>query len=468
MKLFEWHVKEGAFERLNPPWQRFKVIERKGNIRNGGTIKIKIKIGGPLYSTLLVKHYDYIDGKQFRDTQIKGIFKSWTHTHLFKPLGLSSCMLEDNIEYSTSRSIIGKRIASNLIDKKLNQMFYYRHSVTRGDLQIHSAINKIRGDGRPLTIAITGSSGFIGSSLIPFLTTGGHRVIRMIRTPLKHDNDYNNNNLNNIKFIQWNPATAFANVSSLNDNNYNIDAVVNLAGENIFGKWTEEKKKRIFDSRINTTKSLCRLLSSLDRPPKVLVSASATGYYGDRHDEILTEESPLQHSSSNDFLSDVCMNWEKSTQIAKESGIRIVNIRIGTVLSSSGGILSKILPAFKMGFGGRIGNGSQYMSWIGLDDLITLILYAIADKSIIGPVNAVSPNPITNADFTKTLGKVLSRPTMFSIPEFVIKKAVGEELANAAILSSSRVIQRQLIKLGYKFRFPSLELVLHYTFGKIR
>lgn len=181
---------------------------------------------------------------------------------------------------------------------------------------------------------------------------------------------------------------------------------------------------------------------------------------------MLTEESPSPSSSSNDFLSDVCINWEKSTQIAKESGIRVVNIRIGTVLSSSGGILAKILPAFKMGFGGRIGNGSQYMSWIGLDDLLTQGLYAIADESVIGPINAVSPNPITNAGFTKTLGKVLSRPTMFSIPEFVIKKALGEELANAAILSSLRVIPRQLIKLGYKFRFPSLELVLHHTLGK--
>ncbi len=193
-----------------------------------------------------------------------------------------------------------------------------------------------------------------------------------------------------------------------------------------------QKKRRIFDSRINTTKSLCRLLSLLDKPPKVLVSASATGYYGNRHDEMLTEESPRPSSSSNDFLSDVCINWEKSTQIAKESGIRVVNIRIGTVLSSSGGILAKILPAFKMGFGGRIGNGSQYMSWIGLDDLLTLVLYAIADESVIGPINAVSPNPITNAGFTKTLGKVLSRPTMFSIPEFVIKKALGEELANGS------------------------------------
>jgi len=177
---------------------------------------------------------------------------------------------------------------------------------------------------------------------------------------------------------------------------------------------------------------------------------------------MLTEEC----KSSIGFLSDVCRNWEEASQIAKEFGIRVVNLRIGIVLSSSGGMLSKILPLFKIGLGGRIGNGNQYMSWIGLDDLLGLILYAIADESISGPVNAVSPNPVTNADFTTTLGKVLSRPTIFSIPESIIKLALGEELANAAILSSSRVIPERLIKMGYKFRFPYLESVLRYTLGK--
>ena len=292
-----------------------------------------------------------------------------------------------------------------------------------------------------MTVGITGSSGFIGSSLIPFITTGGHRVIRFIRHPVSDDN-----NFKNVKSVQWNPSSSM----SLNDEN--IDAIINLSGENIFGRWTKKKKKRIFDSRVNTTQSLGKLLSSLDKPPKVTVSASATGYYGDRGDEILTEESPSS-SSSNDYLSYVCRNWEEATQIAKESGIRVVNLRIGIVLSSSGGMLSKILPIFKFGLGIRIGNGNQYMSWIGLDDLLGLILYAIANKSISGPVNAVSPNPITNADFTTALGKVLSRPTKFSIPEFVIKKALGEELGNAPILSSSHVIPSILSNWDINFVF---------------
>jgi uncharacterized protein (TIGR01777 family) len=325
-----------------------------------------------------------------------------------------------------------------------------------------------------MTIGITGSSGFLGSSLIPFLTTGGHKVVLLIRYP-SNPNDNNNLHQKNVRSVQWNPSSA-----SLNNKIYdeNIDAVVNFAGENIFGRWTKEKKKRIFDSRVNTTRSLCKLLTSLNKPPKVLVSASAIGYYGDRGDEVITEESPspsfflssISASSSSshhtDFLSDVCKNWEEATQVAKESGIRVVNLRIGTVLSSSGGMLSKILPIFKLGLGGRIGKGNQYMSWIALDDLLGLILYAIVNEFITGPVNAVSPNPITNADFTTTLGKVLSRPTSFSIPEFLIKSALGEELANAAILSSARVIPNRLTKVGYKFRFPYLESVLQHTLGK--
>jgi len=415
-----------------------------------------MKIAGPIHTTWLVKHSDYKEGKQFRDIQIKGLFSSWTHTHLFNSSENSSSILDDHIEYSLPGGILIERIASSLINKKLKQMFDYRHRLTSGDLRIHAAVNKIRGNDRPMTIGITGSSGFLGSSLLPFLTTGGHRVIRFLRDPVRDDNF----NFKNIKSVIWNPSSA-----SLDDkiDNENVDAVVNLAGENIFGRWTKEKKKRIFDSRVNTTKSLCKLLSSLDKPPKVLVSASATGYYGDRGDEILTEESP---PSSPSFLSYVCRNWEEATQIAKESGIRVVNLRLGIVLSSSGGMLSKILPLFKMGLGGRIGNGDQYMSWIGLDDLLGLILYAIAHESVSGPVNAVSPKPITNADFTTTLGKILSRPTKFSIPETIVKLPLGKELANDAILTSSRVIPEVLIKMGYQFRFPYLELVLRHTLGK--
>jgi uncharacterized protein len=198
-EVFSWHIREGAFERLNPPWQQFKVIERKGSIQANGTVKIKMNIAGPIHTTWLIKHSDYIDGKQFRDTQIKGVF-SWTHTHLFKPIGQYSCILEDHVEYSLPGGALSRMVTSRLINKKLNQMFDYRHHITREDLRFHAAVNKIRGNDTPMTIAITGSSGFIGSSLIPFLTTGGHRVVQLIRSPLSPDND--RPSLENVKSIQ--------------------------------------------------------------------------------------------------------------------------------------------------------------------------------------------------------------------------------------------------------------------------
>jgi uncharacterized protein len=242
-EAFSWHIREGAFERINPPWQQFKIIERKGSIKSNGTVKIKMNSGGPFYSTWLVKHSDYIEGKQFRDTQITGFFSSWTHTHLFRPAGASSCILEDHIEYSLPGGAIGRMIASHSINKKLNQMFDYRHRLTSQDLRNHAIVNKIRGNNEPMTVAITGSSGFIGSSLIPFLTTGGHRILRLIRIP---SSPYDNNHCpKSVKSIQWNPSSAYVNKFSLNGNQ-KIDAVVNLAGENIIGRWTNEKGKKNF------------------------------------------------------------------------------------------------------------------------------------------------------------------------------------------------------------------------------
>lgn len=487
-EVFLWHTREGAFERLNPPWQPFTVIERKGGVQNNGVVKIRMMGFGPLRMKWVVKHSDYIEGKQFRDVQVSGLFSSWTHTHLFEPFGSSSCQLQDHIEYSLPGGPLGGLIARNLVNKKLQKIFDYRHRITEQDLHNHhSIINKTirRKDDKPsMTIAITGSSGFIGSSLIPFLTTGGHKVIRLLRRRPNPDES-----TASVQSIQWNPSSSSSDSigapsSKTDDNNRTIiNAVVNLAGENVFGRWTKEKKKRILESRVNTTKSLCKALASLDKPPQILVSASATGYYGDRGNEILTEDSSTSSttaaspnttssscsstSPSVNFLSDVSSQWEEATQVAKEAGIRVVNLRIGVVLSASGGILAKILIPFKMGFGGNIGDGNQYISWIALDDLLGIILHVIADESLIGPINAVAPNPVSNSDFTKILGKVLSRPTIFSIPKFIIKAALGEQLADALLLSSARVMPIRLTKTSrYQFRFPYLDLALRHTLGK--
>jgi uncharacterized protein (TIGR01777 family) len=447
--LFQWHSREGALERLSPPWQPFNLIDKKGGLRDG-TVEISMSITPLLKIKWLIKHLDteYIEGKRFVDTQIKGPFSHWKHTHDIIPNGNSSSHLEDRIEYRLPLGKIGTFVAQKIVTRKLEEMFQYRHRIVKQDNDIHCIINK---NNHPLTIAITGSTGFIGSSLVPFLTTGGHKVIRILRRTSKIDRKANG------EFAYWEPNKSSSKLFSSG----NIDAVVNLAGENIEGKWTREKKKRIQDSRIQTTKSLCDSLVSLDRPPEVLVSASAVGYYGDRGDEVLSEES----NPGDGFFPEVCREWEEATEKAISSGIRVLNIRIGLVLSSSGGILRRILGPFRIGIGGKIGSGKQYISWIALDDLLGIVLHTISNKSMSGALNAVSPNPIANRDFTRILGKILSRPTLISIPSFAARMAFGE-LADAALLSSVRVLPTKLLRSGYEFRFPKIEQAFIHTLGK--
>jgi uncharacterized protein (TIGR01777 family) len=241
-----------------------------------------------------------------------------------------------------------------------------------------------------------------------------------------------------------------------------LDAVVHLAGENIAARrWNAEQKALIRDSRVQGTKLLCETLAKLQRPPRVLISASAIGYYGDQGDRELTEESP----SDSGFLPEVCREWEGATEAAKKAGIRVVQLRFGVILSPGGGALSKMLTPFRLGMGGRIGNGRQWMSWIALDDVVGCIHHALATDSLHEPVNAVAPRPVTNREFTKTLGKVLWRPTLFPMPGFVARLAFGE-MANDLLLASTRVLPRALLDSGYRFLYGDLESALRHLLGK--
>jgi len=235
-----------------------------------------------------------------------------------------------------------------------------------------------------------------------------------------------------------------------------------LAGESIAkGRWTSSKKERILESRIKGTKLLCETLSTLNRPPEVLVSASAIGYYGDRGEEVVTETAPL----GTGFLANVCQKWEAMTESASRKGVRVVNLRIGLVLSASGGALSQMLLPFKMGLGGTLGSGKQYMSWISIDDLLGAILHALTRKEISGPVNVVSPNPVTNREFTRKLGHVLRRPTPFPLPKFMLKLLFGE-FADEALLVSTRVMPIKLLDTAFIFQYPELENGLSHLLRK--
>ena len=295
------------------------------------------------------------------------------------------------------------------------------------------------------TVAVTGSSGMVGSALCAAMRQRDWSPLRIVRrdaadAALAADE------------VAWNPAAKKLDAARLNG----VDAVVHLAGENIAGgRWTAALKQRIRDSRVVGTRFLAESLAQLAQPPRVLVSASAIGYYGNRQDALLAEE----HGPGRGFLSDVCVEWENATAPAKARGIRVVNLRIGIVLSAKGGALKKMLLPFRLGAGGRVGSGGQFWSWISLPDLVGVILHTIDTDNLAGPVNAVSPEAVTNREFTRTLGSVLHRPTIFPMPAIAARLAFGE-MADALMLASARVFPFRLQETGYKFQHLTLRSAL--------
>ena len=298
-----------------------------------------------------------------------------------------------------------------------------------------------------MKILVSGSTGLVGSALVPFLSTGGHEVIRLVRGRPQPGE----------AAVPWDPQAGTIEAAGLEG----LDAVVHLAGENVAGRWTAAKKARIRSSRVAGTRLLAEALAGLKRPPRTLVCASAIGYYGDRGDEVLREETP----SGAGFLAEVCREWEAAARPAAEKGLRVVHLRIGVVLSPAGGALARMLTPFKLGLGGRIGAGSQFMSWIAIDDLTGAVHHALTTESLRGPVNAVAPRPVTNREFTKTLGRVLGRPTLFPMPAFAARLAFGE-MADELLLASARVEPAKLVTSGYRFRAPELEGALRRLLGK--
>jgi uncharacterized protein len=298
-----------------------------------------------------------------------------------------------------------------------------------------------------MKVLVTGSHGLVGTALIKSLFADNHDVCRLVRGSSPDDVSGNPD-------ISWNPDAGTIDSQKLEG----IDVVVHLAGESIAsGRWTDEKKRKIRESRVKGTELLAKTLAQLHQRPPTLVSASAIGYYGDRGDEVLTERS----QAGSDFLSDVCVEWENATTPAADAGIRVVLARFGIILDKKGGALAKMLPPFRMGIGGRVGDGKQWMSWIALDDVVDGLKFVIANQQIAGPVNFVAPNPVTNAQFTKRLGKVLSRPTIFPVPVFGARLAFGE-MADALLLSSQRVDPVCLRSENYSFQFPELDKALRH------
>ena len=292
-------------------------------------------------------------------------------------------------------------------------------------------------------ILVSGVSGPIGAALLPALQASGAQITRLARASSRQRSA-------DERRIAWDPEQALSSDAVLG-----FDAVIHLAGESIVGKWTAEKKKKIRDSRVLGTRNLGSALVQAKQKPRVFVSSSATGYYGDRGDEVLSEES----ASGQGFLPEVCREWESATRAAADAGIRTVQIRTGVVLSPRGGALGEMLTPFKLGVGGRIGSGKQWMSWIHVQDVVGAILHILTNEGLRGPVNMVGPEPVTNAEFTKTLASVVSRPAIFPIPALVVKIAFGE-MGETVLLGSQRVEPRRLMASGYAFSFLSLRSAL--------
>jgi uncharacterized protein (TIGR01777 family) len=298
-----------------------------------------------------------------------------------------------------------------------------------------------------MKILVTGASGLVGHRLVPSLESRGHEVLRLVR-----------NAPASPKEIRWDPSKGTIDAAALEG----VDAAVHLAGENLAeGRWTEEKKRRIRESRVKGTTLISETLAGLAQKPEVLVSASAVGYYGDRGDEVLTEES----SSGRDFLADVCRKWERATEAAEGAGIRVAHMRFGVILSGEGGALKKMLLPFRMGVGGRLGDGRQYMSWITIDDAVGAIEYALENKTLRGPVNTVAPQPVTNYEFTKAMGSALSRPTILPAPAFALRLLFGE-MADATLLTSQRAVPARLKESGFVFKYPEIEGALRHVLNE--
>ncbi len=296
-----------------------------------------------------------------------------------------------------------------------------------------------------MKILVTGSSGLVGSQLVPALRTLGHDVVRLVRDKAQLGEGS----------AHWDPAAGQIDPAALKD----CDAAVNLAGESIAeGRWSEKRKRAIRESRVDSTHTIAAALAALEPKPRVLVNASAIGFYGSRPGEVLDETSA---TGSGDFLSGVCRDWEAATEPAAEAGVRVVLARFGVILSPKGGALGKMLLPFKLGLGGKIGRGDQSMSWIAIDDVTGAILHCLSATSLNGPVNFVAPQPVTNLEFTKTLGRVLSRPTLFPMPAFAARAAFGQ-MGQELLLGSQRVKPARLLAAGYAFKFPQLEAALRH------
>lgn len=441
-EVFAWHERPGALARLCPPWERVELVAATGGVRDGARVTVRNRLG-PFWQEWEVEHRDYVAGVQFRDVQLRGPFARWEHLHRIAPDGADACTLTDAISYRLPGGPLGRLAGGGFVASKLAQLFAWRHATTKADLESAARYGVVR----PMRILLAGGSGLVGRALEAFLQTQGHTVVRLVRRPARGGAERT-----------WNPASGKIDPAAMDG----IHAVVNLSGENIAaGRWTAARREAIRRSRIDATRTLVAAIGRSPEKPAVLVNASAVGIYGDRGDTVLAEDA----GSGHDFLAEVCHAWEAEANRVADHGVRPVVLRFGVVLTPAGGALGKLLPLFNAGLGGRVGRGTQWMSWIGSDDVIGAVYHAMLEPRCVGPLNVVAPEPVTNAAFTRILAQTLHRPAVLPVPAVVLRTVFGE-MADATLLASTRAVPAALLATDYRFRHPTLAVALAHGLGR--
>ena len=438
---FSWFEKEGSFRRLMPPWEVSEEVFADDTI-DVGSIRIFKFPFGPIKMKWVAKHTIYDPPNKFKDIMVKGPFWKWEHVHNFKTEN-GKTIIKDLVKYQVPFGALGYFFAGWSIKKRIKRMFIARELRLKRDLGQHKKFNS----EKRKKILIAGSSGLIGTQLSAFLDTGGHDVWKLVRREIKP----------NSNEISWDPEKGELDAGKIEG----FDAIIHLGGAGIGDKrWTKKRKALIVNSRRKSTTLLSDTMSKLNKKPEVFIVASAIGYYGNRGDEELTEES----EPGEGFLTDTVIKWESYADSARKAGIRVVNTRNGIVLSATGGALGRMLLPWKIGGGGPVAGGKQWMSWISLDDEVYAIHHLMMDNSCEGVYNLTAPNPCMQKVFSKKLGKTLRRPAIAPIPGVSMRILFGE-LAVPLLIEGQKVIPKRLINSGYKFIHENLEDALSDCLG---
>jgi hypothetical protein len=440
---WSWFLRPASIVRLDPPWDWVEIRETPQAIADGARAVFFVPFLSLRFRFVHV-YRDLLEPRSFSVEQRDGPFARWLHTVRFDPQGPVATRLEDRVEFAMRGGGIGDRLGGPIAGRRLRRWLGWRHARARLDLERHWRLS----GSRPLRVAVSGAGGLLGSALASFLEAGGHEVLRLVRRPAAGPRE-----------IAWDPIEGPRNPRALEG----LDALVHLAGENIAaGRWTRARRERIYGSRVQGTRSLASSLRSLARPPRVFLTASAVGFYGDRPEEPLAEDS----GRGRGFLAETCAAWEEAALEAEQAGARVVRARLGVVLAAGGGALRKMLPAFRAGLGGPIGSGRQHVSWIGLEDAVGALHFLLLREDLEGAFNVTAPQPVPNAEFAAAVGRVLGRPARWRLPERAVLFLFGE-MGKETLLSSQAAVPRRLEQAGFVFSFPDLEQALRFELGRL-